>query len=215
MFKLFDHIHFNSTVTQDIYKQNLSVDGSEVISITHCDIKDCRRPRDFSGETLQLIFIGSTNIYKGFPMFESILCELYDEGIINWELNVWGSQGESQCPNIKYRGYFASSELSKVFHTDGVLVTPSVCNETFSLITLEALSFGIPTIVSSTVGAKDIVSEYDPWFVFKTKEDLKAKLKELLQNRSRLRNFNNQINTIDWKHSIKDHTQKIIELYKK
>jgi glycosyltransferase involved in cell wall biosynthesis len=38
-----------------------------------------------------------------------------------------------------------------------VLVTPSVWNETFGYTVAEALSYSVPVIVSSHVGAKDIV----------------------------------------------------------
>ena len=38
-----------------------------------------------------------------------------------------------------------------------ILVAPSIWYETFGFTVLEALSFGIPVIVSDHVGAKDIV----------------------------------------------------------
>jgi glycosyltransferase involved in cell wall biosynthesis len=38
-----------------------------------------------------------------------------------------------------------------------VLVAPSICFETFGFTVLEALSFGVPVIVSDCVGAKEII----------------------------------------------------------
>ncbi|MFR9523524.1 MAG: glycosyltransferase [Rikenellaceae bacterium] len=220
MFEFFDEIHFNSSVTEGVYKQHLDVKSSEVISITHSQIGDNRIARSFESQTLKLIFIGSTTIYKGFPLLKEVLQELLHEGYKNWQLDVWGATGatgatgSSDCENINFNGFYKSDELSKIFHTDGVLVAPSVCNETFSLITLEALSYGIPAIVSSTVGAKDIVAQYDPWFIFSDKAQLKERLKTILTDRSTLQNFNQAIMQQTWQHSIEEHAQKVINLYK-
>ena len=39
-----------------------------------------------------------------------------------------------------------------------MLVAPSVWHETFGFTVLEALSYGIPVVISGTVGAKDILA---------------------------------------------------------
>ena len=45
--------------------------------------------------------------------------------------------------------------ISKSFKQMDLLIVPSIWKETFSLITLEALSYGIPVLISNNVGAKD------------------------------------------------------------
>lgn len=215
MFDLFDDIHFNSSVTESVYKKHLTIRSSAVIPITHSQIADNRVSRGYESSVLNLIFIGNTTTYKGFPLLQEVLLELYNEGKRDWQLDIWGAAGSSECSLIRYNGFFKSNELSKVFHTDSVLVTPSVCNETFSLITLEALSYGIPALVSSTVGAKDIVSQYDPWFVFTDKADLKAKLGELLSSKKRLVECNRSIIDKKWRDSIEDHSRDIIAFYRR
>lgn len=214
MLEMFDCIHFNSSVTESVYKTYIGECNSKIVSITHSDIKDHRIYRRYKNEVLHLIFIGNTSTYKGFPLLLKVLQELMDEGYVNWKLDAWGSNGVSSLPNITFRGSFSSEELANVFHTDGVLVVPSVWNETFSLITLEALSFGIPVLVSSTVGAKDVVKEYDDSFVFQNRGELKNILKKLLTDKQKLREFNTKIMELDWNHSIKEHSQEIINLYK-
>ncbi|MFI3285206.1 MAG: glycosyltransferase [Rikenellaceae bacterium] len=213
MLDLFDEIHFNSSVTEGVYRRYPDVKSSEVIAITHSQIRDNRTVRTFESQTLKLIFIGSTTIYKGFPLLQEVLQELLDDGYKDWQLDVWGATGTSDCENIKFNGFYKSYELSKIFHSDGVLIAPSVWNETFSLITLEALSYGIPTIVSSTVGAKDIVAQYDPWFIFADKVELKERLRTLLMERYKLKSFNQAITQQNWQHSIEEHVKKIITIY--
>lgn len=52
---------------------------------------------------------------------------------------------------------FTQSDLPEIMSNTDVLVAPSIWYETFGFTVLEALSFGIPVIVSDHVGAKDIV----------------------------------------------------------
>ena len=49
------------------------------------------------------------------------------------------------------------SELESIFSETDILLAPSLCYETFGYTVLEALSYGVPVIVSDNVGAKDIV----------------------------------------------------------
>ena len=96
-----------------------------------------------------------------------------------------------------------------------LLIVPSICKETFSLITLEALSFGVPVLVSSNVGAKDIVCKYNPDFVvISSKEALHSKLIVLLNNNAKLLvDFNEKIVTNEFEYFLDDHLQKIKQLY--
>ena len=52
---------------------------------------------------------------------------------------------------------FTQSDLPEIMSNTDVLVATSIWYETFGFTVLEALSFGIPVIVSDHVGAKDIV----------------------------------------------------------
>ena len=61
------------------------------------------------------------------------------------------------------------------------VILPSLWNETFGFTVLEALSYGVPVIVSSHVGAKDIVDEGKNGFVVEGNVDsLKTKLRSVL-----------------------------------
>ena len=58
--------------------------------------------------------------------------------------------------SVKETG-FAHSELDKIMSEADVVVAPSIWYETFGFTVLEALSYGVPVIVSNHVGAKDII----------------------------------------------------------
>ena len=133
-----------------------------------------------------------------------------------WRLDVWGDTiGQDESLPIYYRGKFTHSAIETVYTSMDIMVVPSLCHETFGLVTLEALSYGVPVLVSDTVGAKDIVKEYDSKFVFHSDEELVSLLELLVDDKSLLRNYNEAIISNDWRHSMSEHAQEIIEeLYK-
>lgn len=48
-------------------------------------------------------------------------------------------------------------ELDTIFDETDILVVPSLWHETFGFTVLEALSYGVPVVMSGNVGAKDIL----------------------------------------------------------
>lgn len=60
-------------------------------------------------------------------------------------------------PYIKVHDRYSYPELEKIFDETDVLVAPSIWYETFGFTVLEALSYGVPVIISGNVGAKDIL----------------------------------------------------------
>lgn len=60
-------------------------------------------------------------------------------------------------PYIKVHDRYTYTELEKIFDETDVLVAPSIWYETFGFTVLEALSYGVPVIISGNVGAKDIL----------------------------------------------------------
>ena len=50
-------------------------------------------------------------------------------------------------------------DLEAVFAETDLLVVPSICPETFGYVALEALSCGVPVLLSGNVGARDILAQ--------------------------------------------------------
>ena len=60
-------------------------------------------------------------------------------------------------PYIKVHERYSYKDLREIFDETDVLVAPSIWHETFGFTVLEALSYGVPAVISGTVGAKDIL----------------------------------------------------------
>ena len=213
-FSIVDEFHFNSEVTRDTYRKYIVPKAEKIIPITHNGINDHRRKKSFEDNCLKIGFVGSAAPYKWLSRLIMALKQLNRND--KWRLDVWGDTiGQDESLPIYYRGKFTHSAIETVYTTMDIMVVPSLCHETFSLVTLEALSYGVPVLVSDTVGAKDIVKEYDSKFVFHSDEELVSLLDLLVDDKSLLRNYNEAIIANDWRHSMSEHAQEIIEeLYK-
>lgn len=213
-FGLVDCFHFNSETAGNVYKQYLPTCNGDVVSITHNGIKDNRQHKDFKRNVLHVGFIGNSTPYKGLSLLISTLESIGKAD--TWELSVWGvGVGKHPSLPVFYKGKFGPSTIADVYDAMDVLVVPSIWKETFSLVTLEALSYGVPVIVSDNVGAQDIVKEYNPRFVYRSEEELKKLLMDILENRKLLKDYNQRILDMPWKHGMEEHAKEVIvKLYR-
>lgn len=215
MFSLIDYFCFNSSLSKDIYLKFIPNLKGEIIHVTNSFITDNREKKEFSKRLIRLLFIGSVKSYKGFPALLDILKKIHSENINNWQLDVWGSNEQitSLQSNISIKGYFEREEISSIYKSADLLIVPSIWNETFSLVTLEALSFGVPVLLSSSVGAKDIVSKYNKEFVFSSLDELYLILKRILTDTSLLDCYNKLVCTGLFDYTIERHSKEINRVY--
>lgn len=217
MFGMVDAIHFNSQNTADVYGRLVDVPiESVVIPITHSDIDDHRQLRKFDLKQLKLGFIGSESPYKGFPMLKRVIEQLNKEGFKEKiSLSVYGGRNgnDDVCANVMYKGRFNTMQMEAVYNSMDLLVVPSICNETFGFTVLEAIQYGVPVLVSSKVGAKDVVKQYASQFVFETENDLYIILCRLINNREELAAYNQKIVELPWQWSLEKHADEIARVF--
>lgn len=213
-FSLVDCFHYNSETSKEVFMQYLPTSKGQVVSITHGGIEDHRIRKVYGHDVLHIGFIGNSTPYKGLPLLISVL---QDIGMIeSWDLSVWGG-GVGTHPSLPvyYKGKFDSSTIADVYSAMDVLIVPSIWKETFSLVTLEALSYGDPVIVSDNVGAQDIVKLYNPKFVYHSEDELKSLICEILSDKNLLAEFNDKLLSSKWKYSMEEHAKEIIDkIYK-
>ena len=215
MFSIVDAFHFNSQNTAAVFGEYIPIpEDSKVIPITHGGIIDCRKSKSFDEKVLRLGFIGSEAPYKGLFMLKEVLTRINKDYSVNsLVLNVYGGRTgvDDVIPNIIYKGIFSSDMMGQVFDDIDLLVVPSVCYETFSFVTLEALSYGTPVLVSDHVGAKDIVMKYNPSFVYHDAEDLYQIINQLVNDRTLLKDYHHNLMSDKWDYSLKEHASDIVE----
>ena len=100
---------------------------------------------------------------------------------------------------------FKQEDLKVIFANTDVLVAPSVWYETFGFTVLEALSYGVPVIVSDRVGAKDILGKAGIVIKAGSVEELKNAIKDLTLDRQKnmRQAIKDSIEIMDWKKFVK------------
>lgn len=198
MFGYVTRYHFNSTQTKEVFTTHLGEVFGRVEHISNQNIADRRRVREYNG-TLKMGFIGSDHSYKGFPILKKALDVLYQEGIRDFECHVYFNPKEKSLPYLKHHAPYVPEEMDKVYASFDVVILPSICQETFGMVVLEALSYGVPVIISENVGARDIIKEHEGiGIVVAPSEDaLEQEIRKLYEHRDILKDMNRAI--IDWK----------------
>ena len=155
LLSMIDIIHYNSNVTKDVYEKFFELPNNCVIYITHADIQDNRKVKNFSKEKIRIRYLGPQSDAKGFFLLQHTLDKLWEEKQ-NFSLDIhFVPLRKSPYMNINER--YSYSEFDAIFDKSDVVVVPSIWYETFGFTVLEALSYGVPVIVSGTVGAKEIL----------------------------------------------------------
>lgn len=196
MLEKIDKIHFNSTVTEKIYRRYIEPKSSEVVSITHRDIEDNRRIKEFNHEKLRLTYLGPAKPFKGFQFLLGVLDDIWEQGERNFELHLYTATTERRPYITHQQEGYPYSQLEEIFDKTDLLVVPSMCYETFGFTVLEALSYSVPVLVSENVGAKDILGRDQCGFVLATEEkEFTNTLIKLCDNREKLVEWNANINS--------------------
>ena len=137
----------------------------------------------------RILFVGSISLMKGSHYFAEI-CREFMSKKLNYEFIAVGKNYlDLKNPLLqgpKYLGHLLCDELEKIYSTSDILVMPSL-SDAFPLVHLEAMSFGIPVIITDVCGS--IVRDgIDGYIVpFKDTKIIKRRIEEIVENR-KLRN---------------------------
>lgn len=212
MFEKIDRFHFNSITTESIYSKFLNIKNGKVIPITHSNIKNNIIEKNFN-KTLKITYLGPISEYKGFFRLKEVLDEIYLEGYDDFILNV-SSTPKNKEVYMNIIGGYNYENLYEIFKNSDLLVVPSLWKETFSFVTLEALSYAVPVLVSDNVGAKDMVEDKKSGFIVNMDDNsLKEIILEVYKNREKLKDINAYIVKNYNPLIMKEHVKEILDFY--
>ncbi|WP_197482185.1 glycosyltransferase [Oceanobacillus sp. Castelsardo] len=221
MLNSIDYFYFNSSIAKGVFEKFIDVKG-EIAPVTHDDINDNRNLKTFDTKApLKITFLGPLEEYKGFPLLREALNNLLQRNETNWYLNIYGNTNETllvgnEKKYISFHGRYNHEKLVDIFNSTDILIVPSVWKETFGFIALEALSHGVPVLISEYVGSQDIIRHGKTGFIFKADSDELANLIGLLiSNRYILQELNENICEEDFPWTMEIHTKQIKRLYEK
>lgn len=147
--------HFNSSQTEKIYKKSLENIEGKVINISNRSVADNRKIRSY-GKTLNLAYLSNRQVIKGYEFLMDTLDRFYHDGYHDFVCHIYCNEDRFGLPYLKTHKPYTEKNMEKVFDNMDVLIVPSLCKETFGFVALEAVSYGVPVILSENAGVKDI-----------------------------------------------------------
>lgn len=211
MLEAFDVLHFNSTNTMTTYGRYCDVSRGKVASITHVSIRDNKALRN-SHRPVRFGYLGPITRHKGFFLLKKACDVLWDSGV-EFKLHIY-ARIEGAAPYMVMHDPYRYEELPQVMDTFDALVVPSQWYETFGFTVLEALSYGLPVIVTENVGAKDLIRPGENGLIVKPEKNALAEsMKTIANHPETLSRMNTWIKENQRIKTIQQHAEEIVALY--
>lgn len=128
------------------------------------------------------LYVGRVSREKGVSVFCRVVEELHLKGIVVGD----GSEKpflEQKYPNIQFVGWKTRDEVMEYMMNAKVLIFPSLLYETAGLTILEALSCGVPCIVSSKCAGQEFIKCGINGYIYHNYEELKICIKNILDRK--------------------------------
>ncbi len=117
-------------------------------------------------ETVRFLFTGGNNLMKGGQVLFDAARRM--SSVPGWRLTAYGWDGPARADQVAapaagdgvpvdVRPPFDPADLESVYADTDVVVVPSLMRETYSLVTREALTRGIPVVCTDTLGPEEVV----------------------------------------------------------
>jgi glycosyltransferase involved in cell wall biosynthesis len=171
------------------------------------------------GKKLKLLFIGRIIKQKGVHIIPEIARELNGNNI-DYEIDVIGDgpllqrlRVISKNLNIKYHGAIYDEKIKKRFFLNSdILLVPSLGEEPFGIVILEAMAHGLPIISSDRGGLGEIVKTNEIGIICEPKvKDFVGTIKKLSSNETLYQKL-----SVNCYEKIKNYSSvKIFEKYRK
>jgi glycosyltransferase involved in cell wall biosynthesis len=110
---------------------------------------------------LRFGFVGSLSEHKGIEILLQQFSRLDADLVVFGKSLVPDYQHQLELtygqPNILFKGW--ESDVAKIYRDMDVLIVPSLWNEAFGRVVIEAFSFGIPVICSNKGGLPELIEQ--------------------------------------------------------
>lgn len=156
---------------------------------------------------LRLLFTGNCSYRKGVHHLLAVVSEFSENEVVlsiagGYDANSALYKRYSSCCNIEFLGFVTRDILHKVYQKSDVFVLPSLA-EGFAMVSLEAMSAGLPVICTTNSGCNDIIVDGKNGFVIDVSDEdqLKNKLEWFLSNKQSICQM-----SIEAKKAVSDHS---------
>ena len=141
-------------------KEAIEEQGIKNVTFINNGIKPLQIEKKINtSDRITIISVGRLSIQKNPKLFNDIALEFIDESNIQF---IWCGDGELKSeltsPNIKLTGWIERKELECYLANADIYLSTSLW-EGLPLSVLEAMSIGLPLVLSNCVGNRDLVED--------------------------------------------------------
>lgn len=145
-------VHVLNKRDSKLFKDDFKLSNIEEIpNYIEVPKNNSNKPQKPNAKELNILFVGELSLRKG----ADVLIEVIKQSPKNYKFFIAGDgelkkqiQNLSKQENVQYAGYLSKSELISLYKKCDVLFMPSRA-ESFSLVSLEAMTYGLPVISSA------------------------------------------------------------------
>lgn len=215
-FELIDLVLYNSSVAKEQYEKRIKPNSSLIIGGMHKNIHDNRQLKEY-GTEVRFAYLGYPTDYKGYYLLIEVLDKLDEKYHSQFVLNTYFEKEPKNRGYLRNYGPFSYEDLEKVYHNMDILIVPSLWAETYGLVALEALSYGVPVIMTCNVGASDLIKEHEgiSFVIQPEAQELKETLEKIMTDRTVLAELNRTICRVSLDFNYQTYVKQILDIYAK
>ncbi|WP_302487231.1 glycosyltransferase [uncultured Megamonas sp.] len=195
-------------------KEAIEEQGIKNVTFINNGIKPLKiEKKENISNKITIISVGRLSIQKNPKLFNDVALEFIDNPDIQF---IWCGDGELKSelnsPNIKCTGWIERKELENYLANADIYLSTSLW-EGLPLSVLEAMSVGLPVVLSNCVGNRDLVR--DNGFLYKDKKEATNNINELIKNKELInkKGYNSKI-LMDNNFYIKNMAISYLNIYK-
>ncbi len=128
-----------------------------------------------------VLYVGRVSVEKNLPLLARIFRRRWDARLVVVGDGPFRSRMEREAPNATFTGFLSGLELSRAYASADLFAFPSK-TDTFGNVVLEAMSSGLPVVVTDKMGPRELVEHGSNGFVASNDQEFEACLDRLIQD---------------------------------
>ncbi|HOC42709.1 MAG TPA: glycosyltransferase family 1 protein [Thermoanaerobaculales bacterium] len=130
-------------------------------------------------DEVRVLYVGRLSIEKNLDLLAELLHERSDVRLMMVGDGPYRQRLEDRLPRATFTGFLAGDELSRAYASADVFVFPSP-NDTFGIAVLEAMSSGVPVVVTDRMGPQELVKDGLTGFVAAGEREFRDRIDRLV-----------------------------------
>jgi glycosyltransferase involved in cell wall biosynthesis len=131
---------------------------------------------------VDVLYVGRVSIEKNLDVLVNIFKDRTDSRLVVIGDGPYLKEMKTLLPTASFPGFLKGEELCRAYASADLFAFPST-TDTFGNVVLEAMSSGLPVIVTDKMGPKELVDHGKTGFITRDTDDFEDKLNTLIRDK--------------------------------